>query len=121
MKVVAIIQARMGSSRLPGKSLAKVYKKYSLLEMVLLRVLRAENPDVVILATSEESNCDPLEEISSRLGILTVRGSETDVLSRFESAIKQVQSDIVVTQLIILLNVDCRTAWDVRLSDQICC
>jgi spore coat polysaccharide biosynthesis protein SpsF len=85
--VAAIVQARMGSSRLPGKSIAKVYKDFSLLEMVLLRVLKAIKLDLVILATSEEKDCDPLEKISSRIGVIVVRGSETDVLSRFVKAI----------------------------------
>lgn len=79
--VIAVIQARMSSSRFPGKSSAKVYKNLSLLEMVLMRVLKAEKLDSVVLATSKEKNCDPLEETANRLGVVTIRGSETDVLS----------------------------------------
>jgi len=94
--VVGIIQARMGSSRLPGKSMAKVYKEFSLLEIVMLRVMKAKKLDIVILATSKESNCDPLVELADRLGIFTVRGSEMDVLSRFVEAIQQYNPDVVV-------------------------
>lgn len=94
--VTAIVQARMGSNRLPGKSLAKVYKDISLLEIVLLRVLRAEMIDSVVLATSAESNCDRLEEIASGLGVKTIRGSEEDVLSRFVQAIRLSNAQTVV-------------------------
>ena len=86
--VAGVIQARMGSNRLPGKSMAKVYEQFSLLEMVILRVMKAKKLDMIILATSENNNCDPLVEVADRLGILTVRGSEVDVLSRFVNAIQ---------------------------------
>ena len=94
--VAGVIQARMGSSRLPGKSLARVYKNFSLLELVMLRVMKTEKMDMVILATSKERDCDPLVELADSLGILTVRGSGMDVLSRFIEAIQQYNPDIVV-------------------------
>ncbi len=97
MKTVAgIIQARMSSTRFPGKSLARVYKDFSLLELVMLRVMKAEKLDMVILATSKESDCGPLVELADSLGILTVRGCEMDVLSRFVEAIQQYNPDVVV-------------------------
>jgi hypothetical protein len=46
--VAGIIQARMGSHRLPGKSMAKVYEDYGLLEMVILRVMKAKKLDIDI-------------------------------------------------------------------------
>lgn len=94
--IAGVIQARAGSTRLPGKSLAKVYGDYGLLEMVVLRVMKAKKLDMVILATSKDSDCDPLVELAERLGILTVRGSEEDVLSRFVKAIRQYNLDVVV-------------------------
>jgi spore coat polysaccharide biosynthesis protein SpsF len=94
--VAGIIQARMGSHRLPGKSMAKVYEDYGLLEVVILRVMKAKKLDMVILATSKENNCDPLVELAERLGILTVRGGEMDVLSRFVEAIQLYKPDVVV-------------------------
>jgi spore coat polysaccharide biosynthesis protein SpsF len=94
--VAGVIQARMGSNRLPGKSMAKVYEQFSLLEMVILRVMKAKKLDMIILATSENNNCDPLVEVADRLGILTVRGSEVDVLSRFVNAIQIYKPDVVV-------------------------
>jgi len=94
--VAGVIQARMGSNRLPGKSMAKVYEDYGLLEVVILRVMKAKKLDMVILATSKENNCDPLVELAERLGILTVRGGEMDVLSRFVEAIQLYKPDVVV-------------------------
>jgi len=94
--VAGVIQARMGSNRLPGKSMAKVYEQFSLLGMVILRVMKAKKLDMIILATSENNNCDPLVEVADRLGILTVRGSEVDVLSRFVNAIQIYKPDVVV-------------------------
>jgi|TARA_Y100000031_G_scaffold154673_1_gene203122 spore coat polysaccharide biosynthesis protein SpsF len=94
--IAGVIQARMGSSRLPGKSFSKIYKGLSLLEMVILRVMKSKILDMIILATSKESNCDPLVELADRLGIFTVRGSEIDVLSRFVEAIQQYNPDVIV-------------------------
>jgi|TARA_B100001971_G_scaffold197898_1_gene207043 spore coat polysaccharide biosynthesis protein SpsF len=94
--IAGVIQARMGSSRLPGKSFSKIYKGLSLLEMVILRVMKAKILDMTILTTSKESNCDPLVELADRLGIFTVRGSEIDVLSRFVEAIQQYNPDVIV-------------------------
>ncbi|MCD4729544.1 MAG: glycosyltransferase family protein [Bacteroidales bacterium] len=95
-KIIAVIQARMGSTRLPGKSLLKVYKSFSLLELVLMRVKQSEQLDQVILATSEDKNCDPLEKIADSLGVVVIRGSEENVLSRFVTAIKLFQPEAVV-------------------------
>jgi len=86
----------MNSSRLPGKSMSKVYNNFSLLEMVILRAMKARKLDMIILATSKENNCDPLAELADRLGIFTVRGSEMDVLSRFVDAIQQYKPNVVV-------------------------
>jgi len=86
----------MGSVRLPGKSMAQIYKNLSLLEMVMQRVLKSKNLDMIILATSTNTNCDPLVEIANSLGILVVRGSETNVLSRFEDAIRAYNPDAIV-------------------------
>ncbi|MEE9118164.1 MAG: glycosyltransferase family protein, partial [Calditrichia bacterium] len=94
--IAGVIQARMGSSRLPGKSLSKIYNGLSLLEMVILRVMKARKLDMIILATSKENNCDPLVELADRMGIFTVRGSEMDVLSRFVDAIQIYKPDVVV-------------------------
>jgi spore coat polysaccharide biosynthesis protein SpsF len=51
---------------------------------------------MIILATSDHKNCDPLEQMAKRLGVYTVRGSETDVLSRFVKAIEHFKPTFVV-------------------------
>lgn len=94
--VAAIIQARMGSRRLPGKSLKVVYRDYSLLELVISRVKAAKRIDQVILVTSINTDCDVLVEMANQAGICVVRGSETDVLSRFVKAIHVCQPNDVV-------------------------
>lgn len=94
--IIAIVQARMGSKRLPGKVAMKIYKDFSLLEVVLRRVKRVTKLNAVILMTSENKDCDSLVEIADNLGIFTIRGSEEDVLSRFVKAINIYEPRTVV-------------------------
>lgn len=84
---ICVVQARMGSTRLPGKSLAPVYGDISLLELVLLRCMRAESVDLVVLATSQNQDCDPLVRLAGHLGVSVVRGDEENVLGRFVKAV----------------------------------
>jgi glutamate-1-semialdehyde aminotransferase/spore coat polysaccharide biosynthesis protein SpsF (cytidylyltransferase family)/predicted dehydrogenase len=83
--VVAIIQARMGSSRLPGKSLAEIEGK-PMLWHVIERVKRASLVDRVVVATSTSSSDDAIEKMCSETGVTCYRGSEHDVLDRFYAA-----------------------------------
>jgi spore coat polysaccharide biosynthesis protein SpsF len=87
MDTLTVVQARMGSQRLPGKSMVEVYPGLSLLEMVLLRVKRSRLSALTVLATSRREDCDPLEHLAARLDVPTVRGDESDVLSRFCRAV----------------------------------
>jgi spore coat polysaccharide biosynthesis protein SpsF len=96
VSVAAIIQARMESMRLPGKSLKKVFKNLSLLELVIRRVSASKNIDLVVLATSINSNCDPLVDLAKQMGISVVRGSEADVLGRFVKVIDFCQPEAIV-------------------------
>ena len=91
VSVAAIIQARMESERLPGKSLKKVFKNLSLLELVIRRVSASKNIDLVVLATSINRDCDPLVDLANRMSISVVRGSEADVLGRFVNVINLYQ------------------------------
>ena len=95
MKVIAIIQARMGSMRLPGKSLMDIAGK-PLLWYVIERVKRVGEVQEVILATSVNPENDPLCQIASECGIQVYRGSETDVLSRFVETGKKFDADVIV-------------------------
>ncbi|QNK87244.1 glycosyltransferase family protein [Sporosarcina sp. resist] len=95
MKVTAIIQARMTSTRLPGKVLKKVLNK-SLLEYQLERVACSKLIDEIIVATTLNESDDAIVELCKKLGVSIYRGSEVDVLSRYYEASKQYNTDIVV-------------------------
>ncbi len=84
---IAFIQARMGSIRLPNKVMKLVNGK-PLIEYLLLRVAKAKLIDKVVVATSINSNNNPLVSFVNSLGFESYRGSEHDVLSRFYEAAK---------------------------------
>tara|TARA_B100000686_G_scaffold142681_1_gene150135 strand:- start:122 stop:859 length:738 start_codon:yes stop_codon:yes gene_type:complete len=94
-RTIAIVQARMGSSRLPGKMMMDLCGK-PLLYWVLSRVKRARLTDATLLATSDKGKDDPLEEVANQLNVRVFRGSETDVLSRFIEAAKMSRADYIV-------------------------
>ncbi|KFL16175.1 acylneuraminate cytidylyltransferase [Geobacillus stearothermophilus] len=95
MKVAAIIQARMGSTRLPGKVLKKVLGK-TLLEYQIERVKRAKTIDEIIIATTTKESDDPIVQLCQQLSIPYYRGSEEDVLSRYYEAATKFNVDVVV-------------------------
>ena len=94
-RVVALVQARMGSSRFPGKML-ELLGDYPLLEWVLRRVGRASKLDQVVLATSDQPKDDALVELAENLGFAHFRGSEEDVLGRFVGAAEQYEAEEIV-------------------------
>ena len=94
-RTIAVIQARLGSQRLPEKMLADL-GGHSLLEWVVTRVRRSTMLDEVIVATTEESRDDRLAAECERLGVNVIRGSTDDVLSRFAKAIEDDAADAVV-------------------------
>src|ERR1700712_3704580 len=91
-RVTAVIQARTGSSRLPGKVLRPLGAS-AVLEWVVRAGQLAEGVDEVVIATSTAAGDDPIADVGSRLGVPVVRGSEDDVLSRFLLAADQYPSD----------------------------
>ncbi len=93
--VVAIIQARMGSSRLPGKSLAEIEGR-PMLWHVIQRVKRARLVDRVVVATSTAAADDAIEQMCLEDGVTCYRGSETDVLDRFYLAARAEKAAQVV-------------------------
>ncbi|NCC84300.1 MAG: acylneuraminate cytidylyltransferase [Clostridia bacterium] len=95
MRSVVIVQARMGSSRLPGKVLLPVAGK-SLLEIEIGRLQRALLPDVLCVATTDRPRDGAIEELCRKLGIPCYRGSEDDVLGRYYEAAKYMQADEIV-------------------------
>ena len=84
-RVVAVVQARMGSSRFPGKMMAKLGDQ-ELMSWVLTRVCDAKELDQVVLATSTSGDDDQLVEVASNFKVMVVRGSQDDVIDRFVQA-----------------------------------
>jgi spore coat polysaccharide biosynthesis protein SpsF len=94
-RTVAIIQARMGSSRLPGKMMMDLCGQ-PLLHWVLSRVKKTKLADSILLATSDTKKDDPLEKLAQELKMPVFRGSETDVLGRFLAAAQMAKADSIV-------------------------
>ena len=94
-KTVAILQARMGSTRLPGKVLMPLADK-TVLDWAVERAQRAKSLDELVLATSANQQDDPLEEFSARRGLACFRGSEDDVLDRYYQAAQSFKAKVVV-------------------------
>jgi spore coat polysaccharide biosynthesis protein SpsF len=94
-RVVAVIQARMGSSRLPGKSLIDLAGK-PLLQHVVERLQRASLITEVVIATSDHPRDNPIEALATDLDIRPVRGSENDVLARYALAAWQANATTIV-------------------------
>jgi len=94
-KIVAIIQARMGSTRLPGKILKPILGEPMLARM-LERVKRAKKIDAIVVATTDKSEDDATAELARECGVTVFRGSEQDVLDRFYKAAKEARVDTVV-------------------------
>jgi len=95
MNVVAIIQARMGSSRLPGKVLADLCGA-PLLERVVRRVSRAASVTQVVIATTTKPADDAIARLCDERGWSCFRGSEDDVLDRYYQAARLHKADVVV-------------------------
>lgn len=95
MNVLLIIQARMASARLPGKTLMKL-DNIPLIQHTITRAKRAKNVDKVILATSEKKENDLLEKACQRIGVECFRGSEDDVLKRVVDAAKKYNPKFIV-------------------------
>jgi spore coat polysaccharide biosynthesis protein SpsF len=95
MKTTAIIQAHMGSTRLPGKVLLKIGNR-SMLARVVRRVLRARTLSAVIVACSIEPADEAIVRECERIGISYFRGSDPDVLDRYYQASRVFPSDAYV-------------------------
>lgn len=95
MKRVCVVQARMGSTRLPGKVLLDLAGRPMLAQ--LLRRLRAcRSLDEIVVATSTAGSDDPIAELAAHEGVRVSRGSEDDVLGRIIEAGRATQADVVV-------------------------
>lgn len=90
-----IVQARMGSTRLPGKVLAHVQGQ-TLLAILLERLARVATPHRTVVATTSEAEDDAIESESRRLGVAVHRGSAEDVLARYRDAAAEVGAAEIV-------------------------
>lgn len=93
--VIAIIQGRMTSSRLPGKILADIAGQ-PMLQRVFVRTSRAASVSQTIFATTTDPSDDPVAEYCGFSGIPFTRGSLYDVLDRYYQTAKQAKADVVV-------------------------
>lgn len=95
MKVLTLLQARTGSTRLPGKVLRPLLGRPMILRQIE-RLQRASLIGTLCLVTSTDSSDDELAECVSQAGVAVFRGSLNDVLDRFYQASRQYDADIVV-------------------------
>ena len=95
MKTGIIVQARMGSTRLPGKILKNFYDDKTLLDIMLDKLHKIKGVKVIV-ATSDSASDDQLDSFLKSKGEIVFRGSENDVLSRFVQAARDNGIDDIV-------------------------
>jgi spore coat polysaccharide biosynthesis protein SpsF len=95
MRTVGIVQARMTSTRLPGKVLMEVSGK-PLLQYELERLKKVASIDELVVATTTNKEDDPVAALCEKLGVSFYRGSELDVLARFYETALLYEADAVV-------------------------
>ena len=95
MTIAAIIQARMGSTRLPGKVLRHLCDK-TILAHVIDRVRASQAIDQIIVATTDQPTDEAITALTPTLGVTLFRGSEDDVLSRFYFAALAAKAETIV-------------------------
>lgn len=94
-RIVATVEARMTSSRLPGKVLLPILG-IPALELLVKRLKRSRYLDGICIATTNNATDDPIVALAERLGVSVFRGSETDVLGRVLGAAESVAADLIV-------------------------
>lgn len=94
-KVVAIVPARMTSTRLPAKVMKPILGRLAL-GLMLERVRRTPGLDEVVVATTVDESSQPICDLAERLGFTIFRGSESDVLGRTVGAATAVGADVIV-------------------------
>ncbi|MDH5716653.1 MAG: glycosyltransferase family protein [Spirochaetia bacterium] len=93
--ILAILQARVSSTRLPGKVLKEIIGK-SMIQLEIERILKSKRIDKLILATSIDKSDDPLKKLCDKINIECFRGSLNDVLDRFYQAAKKYSTEHIV-------------------------
>ena len=95
MKVVAIVQARMGSTRLPNKVM-KPINGVPMIELLLGRLSKATLVNQIVVATSIDDRNKVLVDHVQKIGYACEQGSENDVMDRYIQAAKKHQADVVI-------------------------
>jgi spore coat polysaccharide biosynthesis protein SpsF len=95
LKCVATVEARMTSSRLPGKVLLPAAGR-PLLQILVERLLRAPGLHALVIATTVNASDDPISALGEKLGVGVFRGSEHDVLGRVSGALRASGADVCV-------------------------
>ncbi len=95
LRVIACIQARMGSTRLKKKALRKILGK-TLIEHIFLRLKKAKELDGIVLSTSLNRENDVLTRHAKEIGLEYYRGSEKDLISRLYQTAKKFRADAIV-------------------------
>lgn len=93
--VLALLQARMSSTRLPGKVMKPILGK-PLLELQIERVRRCRKIDILVVVTSTEKSDDAIEALCRRMAVACFRGDLTNVLDRYYQASQQYDADTIV-------------------------
>jgi spore coat polysaccharide biosynthesis protein SpsF (cytidylyltransferase family) len=101
--ICAIIQARMGSTRLPGKVLKPIIADKTALELMIMRVSVSTMIDKIIVATTTQDEDNSIEDLCKELDVLCMRGNTHDVLDRYYQAAIYMNSP----QYIVRLTADC--------------
>ena len=94
-RIISTIEARMTSTRLPGKVLAPAVGK-PMLQLLIERLQQCRTLDGVVVATTTNDSDDPIAELADRLGVGCFRGSEEDVLDRVLNAARSADADVIV-------------------------
>jgi spore coat polysaccharide biosynthesis protein SpsF len=94
-RIIVIIQARMSSTRLPGKVLKEIAGK-PMLAWVVERARKAQTVSEVVVATTVEPSDDPIVNFCAQMGYACTRGSLNDVLDRYYQAARVYNADVVV-------------------------
>jgi spore coat polysaccharide biosynthesis protein SpsF len=93
--IAAIVQARMGSTRLPGKTLVDICGR-PLLEHIIERVKQSRYVNVIVVATTTNLEDDQIVQDCERLGVRTFRGNDLDVLDRFYQCAVRFDAEAIV-------------------------
>ena len=94
-RTAAIVQARLGSTRLTGKALLAIGGR-SMLERVVERLRRVRHISLVAIATTTNDHDSAIVAEAARLSVRAIRGSEDDVLGRYDRAALELDADVIV-------------------------